>query len=240
MCRRPGMMLSHSLLRSLPYFSRSTLFGRPRLEHRKRSGSGPIGSMKSIAALAFENECRSIAELSLRRLFGALPGSMVGEHCAHNVREAVKMCESMGKSMPVRGSMRHLPKGATGLCPAKTLHDDGNSALAPGVWTGFTGCSHGGKAVLRFVFRDRIISMAALQKRLVLFHGWVPHVTEASGKVVFNSMPFQVEQGEFRSHCSSFLKPEQEFVSLVLFSPENLKKTVDGLHQAPSGSSRGS
>ena len=225
---RKNMKVAYSLKRSLPYFSKSLFTGSCRSQHRNRTGKGPVGSLKSIAAIAFENDCRMIAELSLRKLFGALPGSLVAELSACNVRAAHKLCKKMGKAMPVKGWERPLPKGATGLCPAKTLHDDGNSALALGVWTGFTDCSHESPAVLRFVFRDKIVSMATTKKRLAMFHGWLPHLTEHSGEV-FNSIPFALDRGEFRSHCSSFLKPEQEFVALTLFSPEHVEATIIAL-----------
>jgi len=186
------MKLPYTLVQAMPRVDTTTF--SPEAEHSTRSKSrpSPQGSLDSIAAIALENDSSTWSNGGRRWCLQHLECSRHGKTDGHIRVRTAWICPS-------------FPKGASGLCPAKTLHDDGNRALGLGVWTGFTDCHRGGKAVLRFVFCDLIVSCPVLaEKQLVPFHGWIPHITKHEGEPFNDGELFQ-DNGEDRYHASSFL-----------------------------------
>ena len=104
----------------------------------------------------------------------------------------------------------------------KELHDDGNAAIIPGMWTSVKGDR---KVVLRFVGKGLNHFFRTSDRRLCWFYGWVPHKTEVLGSPETQASG---KMGEVeRIHNSSFNKPFMEFLALVLFSKEHMKEVVD-------------
>jgi hypothetical protein len=112
---------------------------------------------------AAENECKTctVSEWLLLNVFFILPYGSIAEVAASNLKHACKYLASLGNPLPFESACRPLPKGATGLQQVKELHDDGNAAVIPGIWTSLIGDE---TVVFRFygrgiMLRRRIISL---------------------------------------------------------------------------------
>jgi hypothetical protein len=52
-----------------------------------------------------------------------------------NLKSAYDLAASKGHALPIKSLCRMLPKGDIGLQQVKELHDNGNAAVIPGIWT---------------------------------------------------------------------------------------------------------
>jgi hypothetical protein len=135
--------------------------------------------------------------------------------------------------MPCSSLARPLPKGATGIQHCKELHDDGNAALIPGIWTSIRGDEN---VVLRFLGKNMNVYFKAADFRFCWFYGWVPHKTEIQPGAHVQQVSAEGKMGTIsRVHHSAFSKPELEHLGLVLFSKKHRKKVVKSYsHQSPT------
>lgn len=81
----------------------------------------------------------------------------------------------MSIPLPFQSLCRPLPKGAIGIQRTKALHDDGNSALIPGIWTSLLGDD---VVVLWFAGQRFNISFRTMTSHFCWLMGWIPHKTE--------------------------------------------------------------
>jgi len=107
-----------------------------------------------------------------------------------NLQKACSMAASYGQSMPCASLCRALPKGAVGLQHVKELHDDGNAAVIPGVWTSVIGNE---TVSLKFLGRGMNYSLAATDLRFCWFYGWIPHKTEVRADCSFHASGVMTE-----------------------------------------------
>jgi hypothetical protein len=176
-----------------------------------------------LDAAKWENDQRSLSECILARVFTSLPYANAGSMCAQNMQKASDYADSVGKVLPFRDLCRSLPKGSAGLRSCRALHDDGNSALVPGVWCGVAGNEN---CILRFLSLDFNVYLRTTHRRFCYFYGWIPHCSEALAGPAM--MPRDGLSCHERVHHSSYSKPLIEFIGLSLFKDnESIKSVID-------------
>jgi hypothetical protein len=175
----------------------------------------------SLAVALWENEVRSVSEYLLERVFVDLPYATTGCLCAHNLKKACSFAESLGKRLPIKDLCRALPKGSVGLSSGRLLHDDGNAALIPGVWTSFAGNEN---CLLKFQSVDGSFYLRTTKRRFCLFYGWIPHLSEKLPGPVLG--PKSSLDGYARVHHSAYSKPLIEFIGLSLFDDNDVMESV--------------
>ena len=188
-----------------------------------------------IAAAEMENRLRNISEWLLLNMFGPLPFSATGLICAQNLEEANKRYRARtNANLPWATLARVFPKGSVGTRLTRDLHDDGNGAISPGVWTCLTDHDD---VVFNMLGHRLNIEISARSKRFVWFMGWVPHrVVSKSGKDCRSLGPMEKTE---RIHHSAFSKLDYEQACLVAFSRKNVEKTVREIPVSSSPSERG-
>lgn len=187
--------------------------------------------LPEASAAKWESDTRSMSEWILSEVFGCLPFGMSAHIAAARLRKAVVMAQRHSIKLPFATLCRPLPKGACGLQSAKELHDDGNAAIIPGIWTSVVGNPD---VFLRFLGRGLNVKLAATQHRFCWFYGWVPHKSEVNGLLPGNRSRKPSNAGKMvgclnnleRIHHSAFTKPEIEFIAFSLLSNAKLEETV--------------
>ena len=172
---------------------------------------------------AAEMECRfrTLSEWIMANVFYPLPYGTTGFIAKDNLEKASGLSARKGYNLPCQSLCRPLPKGAVGIQRVKELHDDGNAAIIPGVWTSIIGDP---TVCLRFVACRMNYFFTATDRRFCWFYGWVPHKTEVHANPAIRAHGAMAELQ--RLHHSAFSKPEFEHLSLILFSPKYVKETL--------------
>ena len=183
----------------------------------------PENDPQLIAACDFENNLRTMAEWILVRCFPSLPYGTSAYIAARQVSAACKYSrQAHSQIMPCEALARIFPKGAVGTKRTKELHDDGNAAIIPGIWTSVTADD---TVVLRFQSKDFNVFLRATTRRFCWFYGWIPHKTEVLEDPTYRSFG-KMEKLE-RIHHSAFWKPRSEHIALVMFQDEHYRDHVD-------------
>jgi len=178
-----------------------------------------------LHAAEAENNIRNMSEWLLLNAFSPLPYCQTASIAAENIRNACNYAESLSIELPCRSLARELPKGATGIQQCKELHDDGNAAIIPGIWTSIRGDNN---VVLRFLGTNMNICFTTTEERFCWFLGWVPHKTEMrEGLERFSRQKRGKMEQVHRIHHSAFSIPQIEHFGLVLFSGRYMKKAVE-------------
>ena len=176
-----------------------------------------------IAACQFENRVRTMAECLLVRCFSPLPFANLPLLAAENVsRACTHGRQTLKLTLPCQGASRLFPKGATGMMRTKSLHDDGNGALCPGIWTSVVGDP---AVVLRFKTTQFNVHFKCTNYRFAWFMGWIPHMTEVAGDL--NARSAGPMKNMDRIHHSAFWKPKMEHIALVEFHEKCYKAAVN-------------
>jgi hypothetical protein len=190
-----------------------------------------------IAAAKAECQIRTFAEWVLAHAFVELPYGATAFLAAKQVAAACKLARNMGITLSCETLARAFPKGAIGIQQTKALHDDGNAALIPGIWTSVAGDDN---VILRFVGCNFDAYFRTTTKRFSWFYGWIPHKTEmimrqgqasvtgCSNHCKCSHKPMDTF---FRLHHSAFSKPEFEHVALILFSKKHVKNSIQSYRQ---------
>ena len=145
-----------------------------------------------------------MAEWIIESCFLSLPYATTPYLAAMQVAQACKLSrDAFKKTMPCEALARVFPKGAVGMKRTKELHDDGNVAIIPGIWT---------------------LYLRTTLRRFCWFYGWIPHKTEVLGDPSYRSLG-KMEKVE-RIHHSSFWKPRSEHIALVLFQDEQFREHI--------------
>jgi hypothetical protein len=177
----------------------------------------------SVLASRRESDVRSMSEWIMCNYFYALPYGTTPWISANQMDEACKYADTiLNKKLPFQSLCRPFPKGATGMQLSKELHDDGNAAIIPGLWTSVVGDPN---VTLRFRGYGLDHYFAASNLRFCWFYGWVPHKTEYLDVLNPKKQTHSMETFH-RLHHSAFSKPEIEHLSLVLFSKKHMESVV--------------
>ena len=176
-----------------------------------------------LAACQFENTIRTMAEWLLLSCFPTLPYALTPLIASQNMDRACQhSIHYRQQSLPCAAASRIFPKGACGIMLTKDLHDDGNGAICPGIWTSVLGADN---VVLRFMSTQFNIHFKCATHRFAWFQGWIPHKTECVDN------PNHMSEGKMdkveRIHHSAFWKPKMEHVALVEFHDECFVQAVD-------------
>ena len=191
----------------------------------------PENDEKLIAACDFENNLRTMAEWILLRCFPSLPYGTSAYIAARQVSAACKFSrEANNKIMPCEALARIFPKGAVGTKRTKELHDDGNAAIIPGIWTSVTADE---KVVLRFQSKQFNVFLRTTTRRFCWFYGWIPHKTELLENPSYRSLGKMTKVE--RIHHSAFWKPRSEHIALVLFQDDHFRQHVDSYRDLQDG-----
>jgi len=203
-------------------------------------------------AASFENDVRSVEEVLLKKIFGALPYTLLGEALAESmstyaayfdvknvdrdknweIKLTQEKMESLGDiplgyaGIPFKHCCRPLNKGATGVVSEKPLHDDGNAVLCPGMWSSLK--TEKRPVVLIFRIPRKQIIMEATLYRFALFYGWIAHKTEFKDKDNENVDSTIDLEDNVRVHHSGFVKHHCEHFGLSAIRDMNnvIKGTV--------------
>jgi hypothetical protein len=186
------------------------------------SSMPPSADKKLVAAAKFESGARTISEWILCNVFYSLPYGTAGSLARDQLKAASDYAISRSLPLPCQSLCRPLPKGAIGIQRTKALHDDGNSALIPGIWTSLLGDE---AVVLRFIGRRFHVYFRTTTFRFCWFMGWIPHKTEVLEKPTIRSegTMSNVE----RIHHSAFSKTEIEHLALSSMHPTCMHVSVD-------------
>jgi hypothetical protein len=145
----------------------------------------PTSNLTRVSLARFENQVRTLSEWILCNLFYPLPYGTAASIAAKQLTNACKKADSLGNRLPCRDLCRPLPKGAIGLQKTKDLHDDGNSAVIPGIWTSVRGDDN---VIFRFIGSDFNVFFRCSTNRFCWFVGWVPHKTEVLNQPAHRSL----------------------------------------------------
>ena len=149
---------------------------------------------------------------------------------SHRMKNFVRLCEKheifTDTGICFKHLCRALPKGAAGLSLDKPLHDDGNSAVVPGIWRSMASHPSTVECGIQFMSRQFSLTFRACNGRLSWFLGWVPHKT-----FLVNA----AEQNAWRLHHSSFSKVEFEDLGIRLFCPEKVNEYISLLKEKKHG-----
>jgi hypothetical protein len=113
--------------------------------------------------------------------------------------------KSIHKRLPCRALCGPLPKGAIGIQRTKDLHDDGNLAVIPGIWTSVQGDPH---VVIQFVVKSFNVYFRTLDLCFCWFMDWILHKTEVLLNPNYRSLGLMKEVEHI--HHSAFSKPGLE------------------------------
>lgn len=196
-----------------------------KVHHPEMSSLPKVSDVKHCAAAEAECRFRSISEWIISNVFHVLPYGATPLLAMSNLKKATEIASQSGNNLPCSTLCRAFPKGATGLHRVKELHDDGNAAVIPGIWTSIIGDPD---VCLRFIGRGMNHALSANTARFCWFYGWIPHKTEVTEAPQTRSKGAM--HGIDRLHHSAFWKPEFEFLALELFAPPQVKdilKTYD-------------
>jgi hypothetical protein len=186
------------------------------------SSMPPSTSKKLVAAATFESGARTISEWILCNILYSLPYGTAASLASTQLKAASDYGLSRSLPLPCQSLSRPLPKGAIGIQRTKALHDDGNSALIPGMWTSLLGDE---AVVLRFIGEHFNVYFRTPTFRFCWFMGWIPHKTEVLGA------PANRSKGTMsvveRIHHSAFSKPEIEHVAFSCMNPTCMQDSVD-------------
>lgn len=111
---------------------------------------------------------------------------------------------------PAKGcTSQLLLKGAAGVSPSKSMHDDNNGVISLGCWTSLT--QSNAPVNLVFLVNSHEVSIRATMKlQWLLFMGYLPHETWSAVENNPATKP--------RLHHSSFVKPEAEYLATHILS----------------------
>jgi hypothetical protein len=118
-----------------------------------KSSLPPSGDAKLVAAARFESGAHTMSEWMLCNVLCSLPYGIAAALASNQLKAASDHGQSKSLPLPCQSLCRPLQKGAIGIQRAKALHDDGNSALIPGMWTSLLGDE---AVVLRFIFSGNV------------------------------------------------------------------------------------
>lgn len=206
------------------------------LPYPLKSSLPPSSNQELIEAATIESNMRNISEWLLGNVFLSLPYSATAFIAEKNISEACNL--DLTISLP-DGIRRALPKGAIGFNRTKSLHDDGNAGIIPGIWSSH---SHDKNVALHFFGRNMNVYLHTTMQRFCFFYGWIPHKTEINSLKSQNNSTEVEDQDEDSSstckkkrkrmdtvqriHHSAFSKPMIEHISLSLLQPKFMKETV--------------
>ena len=191
----------------------------------------PENDPQLLAACDYENNLRTMAEWIIESCFPSLPYATTPYLAARQVAQACKLSrDHFKKTMPCEALARVFPKGAVGMKRTKELHDDGNAAIIPGIWTSVTGDE---SVALRFQSKQFNVYLRTTRRRFCWFYGWIPHKTEVLGDPSYRSLG-KMEKVE-RIHHSAFWKPRSEHIALVLFQDEHFRTHVKSYRDIEDG-----
>ena len=201
-----------------------------RLEERQRlklpsplvSSMPPSADKNLVAAARFESGVRTISEWILCNVFYSLPYGTAAMLAGNQLKAASDYGASKSLPLPCQSLCRPLPKGAIGIQRTKALHDDGNSALIPGIWTSLLGDE---AVILRFVGRHFNVFFRTTTYRFCWFMGWIPHKTEVLEDPTIKSKGAM--SAVERIHHSAFSKPEIEHLAFSYMNPTCMPASVD-------------
>lgn len=190
-----------------------------------RKTSLPIASNHyQVVAAKTESRIRTLSEWLLANVFApSLPYSSSAFLAQQNMQRACHYSETANSQpLPIKTLCRPLPKGAIGVQRVKEMHDDGNAAIIPGVWTSLVGDE---TVVLQFSGLHWDVYFRTTTRRFCWFYGWIGHKTKVlnDSSVVAKGKMNKVQ----RVHHSAFNKPDLEHVALALFSDDYMKQVVD-------------
>ena len=150
----PGLDESNRWHSVRPRAPRSSLGNRLEQRHKFKlpfplASSLPSSTDKKLhAAAPFESGAQMISEWMLCNALHSLPHRAAAVLAGNQLKAASDCGISRSLPLPCQSLCRPLPKGALEIQHAKALHDDGNSALIPGIWTSSLGDE---VAVLHFI-----------------------------------------------------------------------------------------
>jgi hypothetical protein len=184
----------------------------------------PASDKKLVTTAKFESGAsRTISEWILCNIFYSLPCGTAASLARNQLKAASDYGSSRSLPLPCQSLCRPLPKGAIGIQRTKVLHDDGNSALIPGIWTSLL---EDKTVVLRFVGRTFNIHFRTNTFRFCWFMGWIPHKTEVLDHPTSWSKGLMT--GVERIHDSAFFKPELEHLAFLLsMNPKCMRSSVE-------------
>ena len=192
----------------------------------------PLASdAESVRLATWETALRGVEEHLMVSIFGSLPNvtwarilakvferaeTLMGEFDVSNYRQWAACPRMHAYGVPPSNlgcpwkdcASRLLAKGANGIKPSKTKHDDDNGVISLSCWTGLTEADAPTDLVFIVCGCEVIIRASAL--RWVLFMGYIPHESRA----VSPSQPASTP----RLHHSSFVKPEAEHLAAQVLS----------------------
>ena len=179
-----------------------------RLESTPLFKPASVKYLKGMVYAVYESWVRQSSEILLEML-ASIPGTMMGI-IGHN--NTVAAFNKLNNRHPQRNVSRVLPKASMGTKLCKPLHDDENGIYSLGVWR----CLQDdgvNDVMLRFVTTEMQWQIKSTSGRMCLFNGMVPHKTLTAKGITFASK-------KKRIHHTAYIKPVQEFASLVLFSEQ--------------------
>ena len=132
--------------------------------------------------------------------------------------ERVRFFLRKGVTLGEAGFTRIFPQGTIGLRQNKSLHDNGNTVIMPGLLQ----CAQANPdnpVYLQFTTTSARWRISSDTGRFTMFKGLIPHKT----KILKNELrPSRVQ----RISHSSYWKLEHEYIALELVSPENYQKLI--------------
>jgi hypothetical protein len=182
----------------------------------------PAADKKLVTAAKFESGARTISEWILCNIFYSLPYGTAASLARNQLKAASDYGSSRLLPLPCQSLCCPLPKGAIGIQRTKALHDDGNSALIPGIWTSLLGDK---AVVLRFVGRTFNINFRTTTFRFCWFMGWIPHKTEVLEGPTSRLKGLMT--GVERIHHSAFSKPELKHLAFSSMNPKCMHSSVE-------------
>ena len=172
--------------------------------------------LETVVATCYEsNSCRALAEELCSGVFGPLP------YCLANVVGHLNECNfflKKGMALSEAGFSRPFPQGTIGLRHNKSLHDDGNAAIMPGLWQ-CVQADPDNPVYLQFTTSSARWRISSDTGRFAMIKGLIPHETKLRKNMTGASRVQRI------SH-SSYWKLEHEYVALALMAPENCKDLI--------------
>lgn len=183
-------------------------------------------SVDMITAANLESNIRQVSEWFIQNIYCALPYGAFPIISSNNMKQTQNLSK-VGNLLPfvLDQINRPLPKGSIGLQLTKPLHDDGNAAITPGVWTSL---SNNPEVTLEFCCKQFKFRMKCYRRRTCTFYGWIPHKT-------FINQGDYASTGKFsdvyRLHHSAYSKPEIEHIGLLCLGNDNKRRNFcEGLN----------
>jgi hypothetical protein len=182
----------------------------------------PKADNKLVAAATFESGARTISEWILCNVLYSLPYGTTATLARDQLKAASDYGLSTSAPLPFQSLCRPLPKGNIGIQRTEALHDDGNSALIPGIWTSLLGDD---AVVLRFIGQRFNIYFRTTTFRFCWFMGWIPHKTEVLEDPSIHSKGYMpvIEP----KHHSAFSNPEIEHLAFSSMDRTCMHNSID-------------